>query len=148
MFWSSFKYVPLICVFVFGLIMGGSYQKAMYDRDKAKAQQEYIAQLKQVETSKDATINLLIKSMVTSDSLQSAIDKRISRLQYNISADNKRILQSTERITAESVTKCRELLSESTGLLGEGVGLLRDTNRRLEAVINVIDTNTSNSSSK
>lgn len=102
-----------------------------------KTQQEYIAKLDEVTKKKDATINLLLKDVATTDSVQSAIDKRINRLQYSIDAGNKSILRDTKRITKESILECRRLLSEGAELHGEGVKILRDTNRRLEAIINL-----------
>ena len=128
----------IICVaFFVGLYLGSSYEENKYREILVSTQQEYIAKIDEVTKGKDATINLLLKDMATTDAVQSALDKRISRLQYNINSGNKAIMQHTDRVTAESVITCRQLLSEGAELHGEGVKILRDTNRRLEAIINL-----------
>ena len=134
------RYVKAILVgvaFFVGLYIGSSYEENKYREILVSTQQEYIAKLDEVTKGKDATINLLLKDMATTDAVQSALDKRISRLQYNINNGNKVIMQHTDRVTAESVVQCRQLLSEGAELHGEGVKVLRDTNRRLEAIINL-----------
>ena len=135
-----FRYVKAVIIgvaFFVGLYLGSSYEENKYREILVTTQQEYIAKLDEVTKGKDATINLLLKDMATTDALQSALDKRISRLQYNINSGNKAIMQHTDRVTAESVVQCRQLLSEGAELHGEGVKVLRDTNRRLEAIINL-----------
>lgn len=131
------RYVKAIIIgvaFFVGLYLGSSYK---YREILVSTQKEYIAKIDEVTKGKDATINLLLKDMATADAVQSALDKRISRLQYNINSGNKAIMQHTDRVTAESVVVCRQLLSEGAELHGEGVKILRDTNRRLEAIINL-----------
>lgn len=135
-----FRYVKAVIigvVFFVGLYLGSSYEENKYREILVSTQQEYIAKLDEVTKGKDATINLLLKDMATTDAVQSALDKRINRLQYNINSGNKAIMQHTDRVTAESVIACRQLLSEGAELHGEGVKILRDTNRRLEAIINL-----------
>lgn len=132
-----FKAILIGMAFFVGLYIGYSYEENKYKEILVSAQQEYIAKLDEVTKGKDATINLLLKDMATTDAVQSALDKRISRLQYNINSGNKAIMQHTDRVTAESVVQCRQLLSEGAELHGEGVKVLRDTNRRLEAIINL-----------
>lgn len=135
-----FRYVKAVIIgvaFFVGLYLGSSYEENKYREILVSTQQEYIAKLDEVTKGKDATINLLLKDMATTDALQSALDKRISRLQYNINSGNKAIMQHTDRVTAESVVQCRQLLSEGAELHGEGVKILRDTNRRLEAIISL-----------
>lgn len=134
------RYLKAILIgmaFFVGLYIGSSYEENKYREILVSTQQEYIAKLDEVTKGKDATINLLLKDMATTDAVQSALDKRISRLQYNINSGNKAIMQHTDRVTAESVVQCRQLLSEGAELHGEGVKVLRDTNRRLEAIINL-----------
>lgn len=134
------RYIKVILIgvaFLAGLYLGSSHEGDKYRKILVSTQQEYIAKLDEVTKGKDATINLLLKDMATTDALQSALDKRISRLQYNISSGNKAIMQHTDRVTAESIVVCRKLLSEGAELHGEGVKVLRDTNRRLEAIINL-----------
>ena len=134
------KYLKAILIgmaFFVGLYIGSSYEENKYREILVSTQKEYIAKIEEVTKGKDATINLLLKDMATTDALQSALDKRISRLQYNINSGNKAIMQHTDRVTAESVVQCRQLLSEGAELHGEGVKVLRDTNRRLEAIINL-----------
>lgn len=134
------RYVKAIIIgvaFFVGLYLGSSYEENKYREILVSTQKEYIAKLDEVTKGKDATINLLLKDMATTDALQSALDKRISRLQYNINSGNKAIMQHTDRVTAESVVQCRQLLSEGAELHGEGVKVLRDTNRRLEAIISL-----------
>ena len=134
------RYLKAILIgmaFFVGLYLGSSYEENKYKEILVSTQQEYIAKLDEVTKGKDATINLLLKDMATTDAVQSALDKRISRLQYNINSGNKAIMQHTDRVTAESVVQCRQLLSEGAELHGEGVQVLRDTNRRLEAIINL-----------
>lgn len=134
------RYVKAIIIgvaFFVGLYLGSSYEENKYREILVTTQQEYIAKIDEVTKGKDATINLLLKDMATTDAVQSALDKRISRLQYNINSGNKAIMQHTDRVTAESVVQCRQLLSEGAELHGEGVKILRDTNRRLEAIINL-----------
>lgn len=134
------RYIKVILIgvaFLAGLHLGSSHEENKYRKILVSTQQEYIAKLDEVTKGKDATINLLLKDMATTDALQSALDKRISRLQYNISSGNKAIMQHTDRVTAESIVVCRKLLSEGAELHGEGVKVLRDTNRRLEAIINL-----------
>lgn len=135
-----FSYVKAVIIgvaFFVGLYLGSSYEENKYREILVSTQQEYIAKLDEVTKGKDATINLLLKDMATTDAVQSALDKRINRLQYNINSGNKAIMQHTDRVTAESVITCRQLLSEGAELHGEGVKVLRDTNRRLEAIINL-----------
>jgi hypothetical protein len=135
-----FRYVKAVIIgvaFFVGLYLGSSYEENKHREILASTQQEYIAKLDEITKGKDATINLLLKDMATTDAVQSALDKRISRLQYNINSGNKAIMQHTDRVTAESVVQCRQLLSEGAELHGEGVKVLRDTNRRLEAIINI-----------
>lgn len=135
-----FRYVKAIIIgvaFFVGLYLGSSYEENKYREILVSTQKEYIAKLDEVTKGKDATINLLLKDMATTDAVQAALDKRISRLQYNINSGNKAIMQHTDRVTAESVITCRQLLSEGAELHGEGVKVLRDTNRRLEAIINL-----------
>lgn len=135
-----FRYVKAVIIgvaFFVGLYLGSSYEENKYREILVTTQQEYIAKLDEVTKGKDATINLLLKDMATTDAVQSALDKRISRLQYTINSGNKAIMQHTDRVTAESVITCRQLLSEGAELHGEGVKILRDTNRRLEAIINL-----------
>ena len=129
------KEILIGMAFFVGLYLGSSYEENKYREILVSTQQEYIAKLDEVTKGKDATINLLLKDMATTDAVQSALDKRISRLQYNINSGNKAIMQHTDRVTAESVVQCRQLLSEGAELHGEGVKVLRDTNRRLEAII-------------
>lgn len=134
------RYVKVIIIgvaFFVGLYLGSSYEENKYREILVSTQQEYIAKLDEVTKGKDATINLLLKDMATTDAVQSALDKRINRLQYNIDSGNKAIMQHTDRVTAESVITCRQLLSEGAELHGEGVKVLRDTNRRLEAIVNL-----------
>ena len=134
------RYVKAILIgvaFFVGLYLGSSYEENKYREILVSTQKEYIAKLDEVTKGKDATINLLLKDMATADAMQSALDKRINRLQYNINSGNKAIMQHTDRVTAESVITCRQLLSEGAELHGEGVKVLRDTNRRLEAIINL-----------
>lgn len=134
------RYVKAIIIgvaFFVGLYLGSSYEENKYREILVSTQQEYIAKLDEVTKGKDATINLLLKDMATTDAVQSALDKRINRLQYNINSGNKAIMQHTDRVTAESVVQCRQLLSEGAELHGEGVKILRDTNRRLEAIISL-----------
>lgn len=131
------KEILIGMAFFVGLYLGSSYEENKYREILVSTQQEYIAKLDEVTKGKDATINLLLKDMATTDAVQSALDKRISRLQYNINSGNKAIMQHTDRVTAESVVQCRQLLSEGAELHGEGVKVLRDTNRRLEAIISL-----------
>lgn len=134
------RYVKAIIIgvaFFVGLYLGSSYEENKYREILVSTQKEYIAKLDEVTKGKDATINLLLKDMATTDAVQSALDKRINRLQYNINSGNKAIMQHADRVTAESVITCRQLLSEGAELHGEGVKILRDTNRRLEAIINL-----------
>lgn len=134
------RYVKVIIIgvaFFVGLYLGSSYEENKYREILVSTQQEYIAKLDEVTKGKDATINLLLKDMATTDAVQSALDKRLNRLQYNINSGNKAIMQHTDRVTAESVIACRQLLSEGAELHREGVKILRDTNRRLEAIINL-----------
>lgn len=137
MFGQYVKFVLVGAAFFGGLLLGSSYEENKYREILVSTQKEYIAKIDEVTKGKDATINLLLKDMATTDALQSALDKRINRLQYNINSGNKAIMQHTGRVTAESVTACRQLLSEGAELHGEGVKILRDTNRRLEAIINL-----------
>ena len=134
------RYIKALLIgvaFFVGLYLGSSYEENKYREILVSTQKEYIAKLDEVTKGKDATINLLLKDMATTDAMQSALDKRISRLQYSINSGNKAIMQHTDRVTAESVITCRQLLSEGAELHGEGVKILRDTNRRLEAIINL-----------
>lgn len=135
-----FRYVKAVIIgvaFFVGLYLGSSYEENKYREILVSTQKEYIAKIDEVTKGKDATINLLLKDMATTDAVQSALDKRISRLQYNINSGTKAIMQHTDRVTAESVIACRQLLSEGAELHGEGVKILRDTNRRLEAIISL-----------
>lgn len=131
------KSLMVILAFILGLALGESLEEKRNQEILLEEQRTHLTELKTLQERKDATINLLLKDMATTDAVQSAIDKRVNRLQYNINAGNKAIMQHTDRVTAESVITCRQLLSEGAELHGEGVKVLRDTNRRLEAIINI-----------
>lgn len=131
------KSLMVILAFILGLALGESIEEKRNQEILLEEQRTHLTELKTLQERKDATINLLLKDMATADAVQSAIDKRVNRLQYNISAGNKAIMQHTNRAYAESIIQCRNLLSEGAELHGEGVKILRDTNRRLEAIINI-----------
>lgn len=131
------KSLMVILAFILGLALGESLEEKRNQEILLEEQRTHLTELKSLQERKDATINLLLKDMATTDAVQSAIDKRVNRLQYNINAGNKAIMQHTDRAYAESVIQCRNLLSEGAELHGEGVKILRDTNRRLEAIINI-----------
>lgn len=131
------KYAMVGVAFLLGLSLGSSYETYRNREILVKTQQEYIAKIDKITKQKDETINLLLKDVATSDAVQSALDNRINRLQYSIDAGNKKILRDTKRITKESVIECRKLLAEGSELHGEGLKILRDTNRRLDALINL-----------
>lgn len=131
------KSLMVILAFILGLALGESIEEKRNQEILLEEQRAHLTELKTLQERKDATINLLLKDMATADVVQSAIDKRVNRLQYNINAGNKVIMQHTDRAYAESVIQCRNLLSEGAELHGEGVKILRDTNRRLEAIINI-----------
>lgn len=131
------KSLMVILAFILGLALGESIEEKRNQEILLEEQRTHLTELKTLQERKDATINLLLKDMATADVVQSAIDKRVSRLQYNINAGNKAIMQHTDRAYAESIIQCRNLLSEGAELHGEGVKILRDTNRRLEAIINI-----------
>lgn len=131
------KSLMVILAFILGLALGESIEEKRNQEILLEEQRTHLTELKTLQERKDATINLLLKDMATADAVQSAIDKRVNRLQYNINAGNKSIMQHTDRAYAESVIQCRNLLSEGAELHGEGVKILRDTNRRLEAIINI-----------
>lgn len=131
------KSLMVILAFILGLALGESIEEKRNQEILLEEQQTHLTELKTLQERKDATINLLLKDMATADAVQSAIDKRVNRLQYNINAGNKAIMQHTDRAYAESIIQCRNLLSEGAELHGEGVKVLRDTNRRLEAIINI-----------
>ena len=131
------KSLMVILAFILGLALGESIEEKRNQEILLEEQRTHLTELKTLQERKDATINLLLKDMATADAVQSAIDKRVNRLQYNINAGNKAIMQHTDRAYAESIVQCRNLLSEGAELHGEGVKILRDTNRRLEAIINI-----------
>lgn len=131
------KALMVILAFILGLALGESIEEKRNQEILLEEQRTHLTELKTLQERKDATINLLLKDMATADAVQSAIDKRINRLQYNINAGNKAIMQHTDRAYAESIIQCRNLLSEGAELHGEGVKILRDTNRRLEAIIDL-----------
>lgn len=131
------KSLMVILAFILGLALGESIEEKRNQEILLEEQRTHLTELKSLQERKDATINLLLKDMATADAVQSAIDKRVNRLQYNIIAGNKAIMQHTDRAYAESVIQCRNLLSEGAELHGEGVKILRDTNRRLEAIIDL-----------
>lgn len=131
------KSLMVILAFILGLALGESLEEKRNQEILLEEQRTHLTELKTLQERKDATINLLLKDMATTDAVQSAIDKRVNRLQYNINAGNKAIMQHTDRAYAESVIQCRNLLSEGAELHGEGVKILRDTNRRLEAIIDL-----------
>lgn len=131
------KSLMVILAFILGLALGESLEEKRNQEILLEEQRTHLTELKTLQERKDATINLLLKDMATADAVQSAIDKRVNRLQYNINAGNKAIMQHTDRAYAESIIQCRNLLSEGAALHGEGVKILRDTNRRLEAIINI-----------
>lgn len=131
------KSLMVILAFIIGLALGESIEEKRNQEIILEEQRTHLTELKTLQERKDATINLLLKDMATADAVQSAIDKRVNRLQYNINAGNKAIMQHTDRAYAESIIQCRNLLSEGAELHGEGVKILRDTNRRLEAIINI-----------
>ena len=131
------KSLMVILAFLIGLAIGESIEEKRNQEILLEEQRTHLTELKSLQERKDATINLLLKDMATADVVLSAIDKRVNRLQYNINAGNKAIMQHTDRAYAESVIQCRNLLSEGAELHGEGVKILRDTNRRLEAIIDL-----------
>lgn len=131
------KSLMVILAFILGLALGESLEEKRNQEILLDEQRTHLTELKTLQERKDATINLLLKDMATADAVQSAIDKRVNRLQYSINAGNKAIMQHTDRAYAESIIQCRNLLSEGAELHGEGVKILRDTNRRLEAIIDL-----------
>ena len=131
------KSLMVILAFILGLALGESIEEKRNQEILLEEQRTHLTELKTLQERKDATINLLLKDMATADAVQSAIDKRVNSLQYNINAGNKAIMQHTDRAYAESIIQCRNLLSEGAELHGEGVKILRDTNKRLEAIINL-----------
>lgn len=131
------KSLMVILAFILGLALGESIEEKRNQEILLEEHRTHLTELKTLQERKDATINLLLKDMATADVVQSAIDKRVNRLQYNINAGNKAIMRHTDRAYAESIIQCRNLLSEGAELHGEGVKILRDTNRRLEAIINL-----------
>lgn len=131
------KSLMVILAFILGLALGESLEEKRNQEILLEEQRTHLTELKTLQERKDATINLLLKDMATADVVQSAINKRVNRLQYNINAGNKAIMQHTDRAYAESIIQCRNLLSEGAELHGEGVKILRDTNRRLEAIIDL-----------
>lgn len=131
------KSLMVILAFILGLALGESIEEKRNQEILLEEQRTHLTELKTLQERKDATINLLLKDMATAAAVQSAIDKRVNRLQYNINSGNKAIMQHTDRAYAESIIQCRNLLSEGAELHGEGVKILRDTNRRLEAIINI-----------
>lgn len=131
------KSLMVILAFILGLALGESLEEKRNQEILLEEQRTHLTELKTLQERKDATINLLLKDMATADVVQSAIDKRVNRLQYSINAGNKAIMQHTDRAYAESIIQCRNLLSEGAELHGEGVKILRDTNRRLEAIIDL-----------
>lgn len=131
------KSLMVILAFILGLALGESLEEKRNQEILLEEQRTHLTELKTLQERKDATINLLLKDVATADVVQSAIDKRVNRLQYNINAGNKAIMQHTDRAYAESIIQCRNLLSEGAELHGEGVKILRDTNRRLEAIIDL-----------
>lgn len=131
------KSLMVILAFILGLALGESIEEKRNQEILLEEQRTHLTELKTLQERKDATINLLLKDMATANVVQAAIDKRVNRLQYNINAGNKAIMQHTDRAYAESIIQCRNLLSEGAELHGEGVKILRDTNRRLEAIINI-----------
>lgn len=131
------KSLMVILAFILGLALGESLEEKRNQEILLEEQRTHLTELKTLQERKDATISLLLKDMATADVVQSAIDKRVNRLQYNINAGNKAIMQHTDRAYAESIIQCRNLLSEGAELHGEGVKILRDTNRRLEAIIDL-----------
>lgn len=131
------KSLMVILAFILGLALGESIEEKRNQEILLEEQRTHLTEIKTLQERKDATINLLLKDMATADAVQSAIDKRVNRLQYNINAGNKAIMQHTDRAYAESIIQCRNLLSEGAELHGEGVKILRDTNKRLEAIINL-----------
>lgn len=131
------KSLMVILAFILGLALGESIEEKRNQEILLDEQRTHLTELKSLQERKDATINLLLKDMATADAVQSAIDKRVNSLQYNINAGNKAIMQHTDRAYAESIIQCRNLLSEGAELHGEGVKILRDTNRRLEAIIDL-----------
>lgn len=131
------KSLMVILAFILGMALGESIEEKRNQEILLEEQLTHLTELKYLQERKDATINLLLKDMATTDVVQSAIDKRVNRLQYNINEGNKAIMQHADRAYAESVIQCRNLLSEGAELHGEGVKILRDTNRRLEAIIDL-----------
>lgn len=131
------KSLMVILAFILGMALGESIEEKRNQEILLEEQLTHLKELKYLQERKDATINLLLKDMATTDVVQSAIDKRVNRLQYNINEGNKAIMQHADRAYAESVIQCRNLLSEGAELHGEGVKILRDTNRRLEAIIDL-----------
>lgn len=112
------KSLMVILAFILGLALGESIEEKRNQEILLEEQRTHLTELKTLQERKDATINLLLKDMATADVVQSAIDKRVNRLQYNINAGNKAIMQHTDRAYAESVIQCRNLLSEGAELHG------------------------------
>ena len=113
------KSLMVILAFILGLALGESIEEKRNQEILREEQRTHLTELKSLQERKDATINLLLKDMATADAVQSAIDKRVNRLQYNINAGNKAIMQHTDRAYAESVIQCRNLLSEGAELHGK-----------------------------
>ena len=75
------KSLMVILAFILGLALGESIEEKRNQEILLEEQRTHLTELKSLQERKDATINLLLKDMATADAVQSAIDKRVNRLQ-------------------------------------------------------------------
>ena len=122
---------PIICLMV-GLCLGFSYQIG-YKTAERDYQKELIVKLEEqaneINTKKDATINLLLSE---GDNLKSDLDKSLGRLQQ-LTKRKPSIHNSTDP-TRKSLERCRQFNLEGAELLRQALEGYRRESIRVDAL--------------
>lgn len=135
---SNYILVPLVMVIsMINFWVGYGTAENKYQEQLLEVQAKNELVLKQQKETDNATISLLIQGQSKDSSVNTDVNNRVSRVQYNLNSSDRKLLKDSIRASTESIRECRKLLSEGSGLLGEGNSLLRETNRRLETFINL-----------
>ena len=123
---------PIICLMV-GLCLGFSYQIG-YKTAERDYQKELIVKLEEqaneINTKKDATINLLLSE---GDNLKSDLDKSLGRLQQLTKRKNNTNNNSTDP-TRKSLERCRQFNLEGAELLRQALEGYRRESIRVDAL--------------
>lgn len=113
--------LPLLASFLFGFYVNGLRWETKFNDYRLQTSQNYAEALKQEVAKKDATINLLLSQGQKLKADSSSLAHTVGRLQQSLRVSNSKLEQNSG--SNRKLVECQKLLSESTGLLREGVDL-------------------------